>query len=131
MAYADRHIASTPAVDFNSDATTYIFAPLQRIQLHKVAIYQNGASQTGTASVVFKKRVGASTDTTIATVVTLASTVGKAIYQPVSPPVVIEPGDAVIVIGTKSGTSTPGTPLLEYSLLDESLTAPANLVLSA
>ncbi len=131
MAYADRHIHSAAAVDFNTDGTNYIFAPAQRVAIHKVGLYQNGASQTGTASVVFTKRVGASTDTTIATIVTLASTVGKLLYKKLTTPTVLEPGDAIVVVGTKSGTSTPATPVLEYSLLDEVDTQPANAVVSA
>lgn len=132
--YSDRHTFSGVAVDFNTDGTNYVFAPMQPCVIHKVGIYQNGASQTGTASVIFKKRVGASTDTTLATVVTLASTVGKLIYKGVAvaqPLGVINPGDALIVVGTKSGTSTPGTPVIEYSLLDNAVGDNANEVLSA
>jgi len=132
MAYADRHLFSGNVVDFNSNQSALaIFAPANRVAIHKIGIHQNGASQTGTTSVVFARRVGASTDTTIGTIVTLASTVGKLLYLKLTTPVVLEPGDVVILTSTKSGTSTPGTPVLEYSINDEQDTQPANAVVTA
>jgi len=132
MAYADRHLFSGNVVDFNTDQSALvIFAPANRVAIHKVGINQSGATQTGTTSVVFARRVGVSTDTTIETVVTLASTVGKLLYVKLTTPIVLEPGDRVIITSTKSGTSTPGVPVLEYSINDEEDTQPANAVVSA
>ena len=53
------------------------------------------------------------------------------IYKKLTTPTILQPGEALVVVGTKSGTSTPGTPVLEYSLLDEEDTQPANAVVSA
>lgn len=132
MAYADRHVLGGNVVDFNTDQSALvIFAPANRVAIHKVGINQSGASQTGTTSVVFARRVGASTDTTIATVVTLASTVGKLLYKKLTTPVVLEPGDRVIITSTKTGVSSPGVPVLEYSINDEEDTQPSNAVVTA
>lgn len=132
MAYADRHVLGGNVVDFNTDQSALvIFAPANRVAIHKIGINQSGASQTGTTSVVFARRVGASTDTTIGTIVTLASTVGKLLYSKLTTPVVLQPGDRVIITSTKSGTSTPGVPVLEYSINDEEDTQATNAAVTA
>lgn len=135
MSYSDRMVFSAPVVDFNSDQTALvIFSPLEPVYIHRVGISQTGASQTGTTSVVFAKRVGASTDATIATVVTLASTVGKVLYKETTDGTAANSllvGDRVIVTSTKTGTSTPAVVVVEYSLADNRVSDNTNAVLSA
>lgn len=122
MAYADLHMWVDVQRDFNSNLSQIdLFAPGQTVQIHKIGVTLE-SSQTGTTSIVAKKRTGTSTDTTIATIVTLASSPGKFIYKESAAPLAtLSPGDRVTFESTKSGTASLGQLVIMYSFLDEAL----------
>jgi hypothetical protein len=124
MAYSDRHLYSDVSRDFDAISGTTVvttFAPLNRVNVHKVGI-RITSSQAGTGSVGFSRRRGASTDTLFATVTIIASADGKLLYEEVANPTEFVPGDILIlVVAADSGTTPTGVPVIEYSINDEKL----------
>ena len=133
MAYSDRHLYMSENLDLtNITADIVIFAPLNRIQVHKVAIWIGTAGTDGLVTVTFQKTVGgtAGTDTTIAAVIVderaanANQDAGDIVYAEVTTPIIINPGDKVNlnVPAETSGTAPAVTrALLEYSILDVDL----------
>ncbi len=121
MAYSQRLIATIAALDLNSDATTIIFAPSQRVQIHKIGICVT-SSQTGTDAATFSKVTGTSTSTSVAVINVTASSPGKFIYKENTTPLAtLLPGDRISLATVKSGTAPTCIPVIEYSILDEAL----------
>ncbi len=121
MAYSQRLVHMYSELDLNSDATTIIFAPSQRVQIHKIGICVT-TSQTGTDAATFSKVVGTSTSTSVAVINVTASSPGKFIYKESNAPLaVLNPGDRISLATVKAGTAPKGVVVIEYSLFDEAL----------
>ena len=121
MAYNDRHLFSTGSLDLNALGEQLLFAPLNRISVHKIALRVSGTDAAG-ATITFARRRGASTDTTIGTVVLpAASQQGKLLYKEITTPVEVLPGDIVIATTVEAGGANVAQMCFEYSINDEDL----------
>lgn len=133
MAYADRHLFSQTLALDGATAVVTEFAVINRANIHKVAIRATNTGAGG-ASVVFARRRGASTDTTIATVVVpAADSNGTTFYKEITS-VDFLPGDLLLATVTEGATAPTSMILVEYSINDvdlQSSVVPATTVVSA
>lgn len=130
MAYSDRHLWNS--VDQTLEAATDLelpFAPINRVVIHKIGLRVTNTAAGG-ASVVFEDRTGASTDTTIETVVIpAANNDGNLLYTEILAGYVLLPGHVINLAVTESGTAPTAIATIEYSILDiEPLDAPLMVV---
>jgi hypothetical protein len=136
MAYSDRHLLMSAALDLTAIQDNLLFVALNRITIHRVGIYINVAGTSGLVTVTFQKTVGGNggTDTTIKALIVSDAlhAVGKIVYgEPATAPFTLEPGDHInlLVPAETSGTaSAAARAVIEYSINDESLAGATNLI---